>query len=78
MSDLLQKFKDCDIVLNENGQSVNAGSRFTANLLLLTGDPLDVKTWVDTVLIDGKIVYEKKNDIRLQKLLTGKEPADAK
>jgi len=45
-----------------------------ANLLLLTGDPLDAKTWVDTVLIEGKVSYERKNDVRLQKLLTGKEP----
>jgi imidazolonepropionase-like amidohydrolase len=44
-----------------------------ANLLLLTGDPLDVKTWVDTVLIEGKVAYERKNDARLQKLLTGKD-----
>jgi imidazolonepropionase-like amidohydrolase len=44
-----------------------------ANLLLLTGDPLDVKTWVDTVVVEGKVVYERKNDARLQKLLTGKE-----
>lgn len=49
-----------------------------ANILLLTGDPLDAKSWVDTVLIEGKIAYERKNDARLQKLLTGKEPDDAK
>jgi imidazolonepropionase-like amidohydrolase len=49
-----------------------------ANLLLITGDPLDSKTWVDTVLIEGKTVYERKNDIRLRKLLTGKESADAR
>jgi predicted O-linked N-acetylglucosamine transferase (SPINDLY family) len=35
VSDLLRKFEDCDIVLNENAKSENAGSRFTANLLLL-------------------------------------------
>jgi hypothetical protein len=35
VSDLLQKFESSDIVLNENMQSANAGSRFTANLLLL-------------------------------------------
>ena len=35
VGDLLRKFADHDIVLNENGESVNAGSRFTANLLLL-------------------------------------------
>jgi imidazolonepropionase-like amidohydrolase len=44
-----------------------------ANLLLLTGDPLDVKTWVDTVVLDGKVAYERKNDTRLQRLLTGKD-----
>lgn len=44
-----------------------------ANLLLMTGDPLDVKTWVDTVLIYGKVAYERKNDTRLQRLITGKE-----
>jgi hypothetical protein len=35
VSDLLRKFEDYDIVLNENAKSENAGSRFTANLLLL-------------------------------------------
>jgi predicted O-linked N-acetylglucosamine transferase (SPINDLY family) len=35
VSDLLLKFERCDIVLNENIHSANAGSRFTANLLLL-------------------------------------------
>jgi predicted O-linked N-acetylglucosamine transferase (SPINDLY family) len=35
VDDLLRKFADHDIVLNENGESINAGSRFTANLLLL-------------------------------------------
>jgi hypothetical protein len=35
VKDLLQKFAAHDVVLNENGRSENAGSRFTANLLLL-------------------------------------------
>src|SRR6201999_1340672 len=35
VSDLLQQFGRSDIVLNENSHSVNAGSRYTANLLLL-------------------------------------------
>jgi len=48
-----------------------------ANLLLLSGDPLDTRTWVDTVVIEGKVVYERKNDTRLKKLLTGKEAPDA-
>ncbi|MCW3099387.1 MAG: hypothetical protein JWL77_5005 [Chthonomonadaceae bacterium] len=49
-----------------------------ANILLLTGDPLDAKSWVETVMIEGKIAYERKNDVRLQKLLTGKEPDNGK
>ena len=48
-----------------------------ANLLLLSGDPLESKTWVDIVVIEGKVAYERKNDRRLQKLLTGKEEPDA-
>jgi hypothetical protein len=35
VKDLLEKFEGHDLVLNENTQSSNAGSRFTANLLLL-------------------------------------------
>lgn len=49
-----------------------------ANVLLLTGDPLEAKSWVETVVIEGKIAYERKNDARLQKLLTGKEPDNGK
>ncbi len=48
-----------------------------ANILLLTGDPLDSKTWVDRVVIEGKQVYDRKTDTRLSKLLTGKEAPDA-
>jgi hypothetical protein len=39
IADLLEKFGTCDIVLNENTLSSNAGSRFTANLLLLNPTP---------------------------------------
>ncbi len=56
--------------------SLEAGK--DANILLLTGDPLASGTWVDRVYIEGHLAYERKNDIRLQKLLTGKEPADAR
>ncbi|MHC4400611.1 MAG: amidohydrolase family protein [Planctomycetota bacterium] len=40
-----------------------------ANLIFLTGDPLDAQTWVDKVMLAGKIVYEKDKDQRLKKLL---------
>lgn len=45
-----------------------------ANLLFLTGDPLDAQTWVDKVMLAGKIVYEKDKDERLKKLL--EKPGD--
>jgi len=44
-----------------------------ANILLLTGDPLDTRTWVDKVVLEGSLVYDRATDSRLQKLLTGRE-----
>jgi imidazolonepropionase-like amidohydrolase len=35
------------------------------NLVLLTGDPLDAASWVETVLIEGKIVYQRSKDEKL-------------
>jgi imidazolonepropionase-like amidohydrolase len=46
--------------------SLEAGK--DANLLILSGDPLDVRTWVDVVMIEGKVVYERSKDETLQKL----------
>jgi imidazolonepropionase-like amidohydrolase len=40
-----------------------------ANLVVLTGDPLDARTWVDQVLVEGKTVYEKSKDTKLKRLL---------
>ena len=42
-----------------------------ANLLLLTGDPLDAQTWVERVIIEGKTVYERSKDRRLKRALEG-------
>lgn len=44
-----------------------------ANLLILTGDPLDAQTWVDRVLIEGRIVYERSKDKRLRRALEGRK-----
>ena len=44
-----------------------------ANLVLLTGDPLDAQTWVDQVLIDGKTVYERSKDEKLKRVLEVKK-----
>lgn len=40
-----------------------------ANILLLTGDPLDARTWVDQVIVEGSIVYERSKDTKLQRVL---------
>jgi imidazolonepropionase-like amidohydrolase len=42
-----------------------------ANLLLLTGDPLSAGTWVDRVVLEGEIAYDRKDDRRLRRLLEG-------
>ena len=43
------------------------------NVVVLTGDPLDSQTWVDTVLIEGKVVYERSKDEKLQRILEVKK-----
>jgi len=40
-----------------------------ADLVILTGDPLDVSTWVDQTLVNGTVVYERKSDWKLKLLL---------
>ncbi|MFO0985644.1 MAG: amidohydrolase family protein [Planctomycetota bacterium] len=38
------------------------------NLVILTGDPLSATTWVDQVVLEGKVIYERAKDKRLKKL----------
>lgn len=45
-----------------------------ANLLVLTGDPLDSQSWVDQVLIEGEVVYDRAKDQYLEKLLVEGKP----
>jgi imidazolonepropionase-like amidohydrolase len=40
-----------------------------ADLVLLTGDPLKITTWVDATIVRGKVVYERSKDRKLQHLL---------
>jgi imidazolonepropionase-like amidohydrolase len=40
-----------------------------ADLVILTGEPLKITTWVDTTLVRGKVVYERSKDRKLQHLL---------
>ncbi|MFT7616635.1 MAG: imidazolonepropionase-like amidohydrolase [Planctomycetota bacterium] len=42
-----------------------------ANLLVLSGDPLDNMTWVESVLVGGHLVYERSKDKRLRDLMDG-------
>ena len=48
------------------------------NLQILTGDPLESTTWVDTVLLEGEVVYERSRDPRLKYLFEPAEEAAAK
>jgi len=38
------------------------------NLQILTGDPMQATTWVETVVLEGEVVYERSKDPRLQYL----------
>ena len=42
-----------------------------ANLVILTGDPLDSQSWVDLVLVEGRVVYERAKDEKLRRVLEG-------
>jgi imidazolonepropionase-like amidohydrolase len=44
-----------------------------ADLVILTGDPLKLATWVETTLVRGQVVYERDKDRKLQHLLRPKE-----
>ncbi len=43
-----------------------------ADIVILTGDPLDYRTWVDKVLVDGEVIYEREKDPVMKKFF-GKE-----
>jgi imidazolonepropionase-like amidohydrolase len=44
-----------------------------ADVVILSGDPLKVGTWVETVLVNGKVVYERDKDEKLKQLLAPKK-----
>ena len=39
-----------------------------ANLQVLTGDPMQATSWVETVVLEGQVVYERSKDPKLQYL----------
>jgi imidazolonepropionase-like amidohydrolase len=57
--------------LGEQFGTVEVGR--VANLQVLTGDPLAATTWVDTVLLEGEVVYRRAADQRLQNLFGNPE-----
>ncbi len=55
--------------------SLEAGK--DADVVILTGDPLKISTWVDTTIVRGKAVYERSKDRKLQRLLPSHQEAGA-
>lgn len=48
------------------------------NLQILTGDPLQATTWVETVVLEGQVVYERSKDPRLQYLFEAEKAKASK
>ncbi len=45
------------------------------NVCLFSGDPLSVTSWVEHVVIEGREVYDRSEDVRNRHLLEGVQPA---
>ncbi len=41
-----------------------------ADLILLTGEPLDISTWVEKTIVGGEVVYDRDDDEKLERLLS--------
>jgi imidazolonepropionase-like amidohydrolase len=52
--------------------SIEAGK--DGNVVLFSGDPLSVHSFVERVVLEGKAVYDRKDDVRWRQLLEGKTP----
>jgi len=57
---------------NEVG-SIEVGKQ--GNVVLLSGDPLSITSWVEYVVIEGREVYDRSLDVRNKHLLDGTQPA---
>lgn len=44
-----------------------------ADLVILTGEPLDGSTWVDTTIVGGRVAYQKSEDVQLRLLFHPEE-----
>lgn len=45
-------------------------------VLLCSGDPLSVTSWVERVVIEGKDAYDRSKDVRVKHLVGGQAPAN--
>ena len=45
------------------------------NVVLFSGDPLSVTSWVEHVVVEGREVYDRSKDVRNKHLLDGAQPA---
>ena len=46
----------------------------TGNVVLFSGDPLSVTSFVEYVVLDGRLVYDRSKDVRTKHLLEGVQP----
>ena len=45
------------------------------NVVLFSGDPLSVRSFVEYVVLEGELVYDRSQDVRMKHLATGEQPA---
>ena len=43
-------------------------------MLLFSGDPFSSSSWIERVVIEGALVYDRSKDVRMQHLIEGKTP----
>lgn len=48
-----------------------------ANIVVLSGDPLDFSSWVEKSFIDGILAYDRQKDTRLRELMESGESGEA-
>ena len=58
--------------LGEDVGSLEVGKH--GNVVLYSGDPLSVTSWVERVVIEGREVYDRADDLRNKHLLEGVQP----
>ncbi len=56
------------LALDDRVGSIEVGKE--ADLVVLTGQPLDIATWVDMTIVGGEVVYERDEDEKLKRLLS--------